>query len=471
MPSRNTSTAADVFSLSHQMIPALAIAASGVAFFLSSGLGVLWPLAWLAPIPVLLVAFKRSRRTAALIAFFSYFLGSFTILGLFRVGGLIIFAAPPTIAFTLAVLATKSAISRLPAWAAALVFPAVFTAYEFLYSSISPNGTYWSLGYSQTDFLSLLQIVSITGLWGVIFLLTLVPSAVAVSWHRRTPSPLVPAFLLLLCAVGYGTVRLSGSRGEGGGVVGVTALDSAGGSASDLARAYSDRIRKLAAEGAEIVVVPEKLVEARPPDEDAAMQPFRDVARTARVAIVVGLNRTTTPRHNVAVVIGRRGEVIAEYEKHHLVPLIESAFAAGTAPRLFEGPRSQWGVEICKDMDFPAWSREYGRRGVRLLAVPALDFVKDGRVHSRMALTRGVENGFAVARAAGQGRVTLSDAYGRVLVEQESAADGQVVQHLEAGPGATVYTKYGDWFGWVTVLILVALLVAMVVPVATAGRK
>ena len=45
-------------------------------------------------------------------------------------------------------------------------------------------------------------------------------------------------------------------------------------------------------------------------------------------------------------------------------------------------------------MDFPGWSRQYGRQGVRLLAVPALDFVRnghmDGRVHSRMAVMRAL---------------------------------------------------------------------------------
>jgi len=165
--------------------------------------------------------------------------------------------------------------------------------------------------------------------------------------------------------------------------------------------------------------------------------------------------------------------MVAEYEKHHLVPLIESDFASGDTPRLFSGPGAQWGVAICKDLDFPGWSREYGRRGVRLLAVPALDFVRDGRMHSRMALTRGVENGFAVARAAGQGVVTLSDAYGRVLGEESSAMspEARVVRLITAGPGATFYTRYGDWFGWADVLLAGSLLVVIAFRRQPAGRE
>ena len=442
------------------MIATLVIALSAAGFFLSTGLGTLWPLAWLAPIPVLLFSFHRSWRISAVVAFLAFFVGGFTILRLFRVGGLIVFVTPPAIAFTLAVLMARAAVSRLPAWLATFAFPAAYTAYEFLYGSVSANGTYWSLGYSQTDLLLLLQVVSLTGLWGVIFVLTFVPSAIAMTWHTRSRAPLAIALVMLLGVVGFGAVRMSATN-TWSVRVGVIALDSAGGSAVEIAQAYADRIRAMRSDLVEIAIVPEKVIVASPSEEEAPLKSFRDAARDARTWVVFGLNRTTTPQHNVAVVIGPGGHLLAEYEKHHLVPLIETGFTPGSTPRIFPGPRHQWGVEICKDLDFPAWSREYGRRGVRLLAVPALDFIRDGRMHARMAVVRGVENGFAVARAAGQGRVTLSDAYGRVLAERESAADGRAIEQLPAGPGATIYTRFGDWFGWVTVVLVAALLVAL----------
>jgi hypothetical protein len=47
----------------------LAVALSACAYYVSIGLGEFWPAAWIAPIPVLLVAFRSSWRTAALAAF------------------------------------------------------------------------------------------------------------------------------------------------------------------------------------------------------------------------------------------------------------------------------------------------------------------------------------------------------------------------------------------------------------------
>ena len=101
------------------------------------------------------------------------------------------------------------------------------------------------------------------------------------------------------------------------------------------------------------------------------------------------------------------------------------------------------GVAICKDMDFPGMIRGYGERGVQLLLVPAWDFVRDGRLHSRMALVRGVENGFAIARAAAGGRLTASDRYGRVIAEAitSRAAPVTVVTDLGMRSGGTWYTR------------------------------
>ena len=322
------------------MLAAIAgVAASAIAFAASTGLGVFWPLAWLAPVPVLVLAFCRPRRSAALLAFLAYFLGNLSLLRLFRTGGLIIFAGPPSIAFAIAVLAARAAIGRMPPWQAALVFPSVFTAYEFLYSSISLNGTYWSVGYSQTDVLPLLQIVSLTGLWGVIFLMTFLPSAMAVAWHRRTAWVLTPALGSLLVALGFGAVRLWRAPDSVSVRAGVFAADQvvpvADGSdvtpTVRLARAYAAGIARMASERAEIVVMPEKLVGMSPEDTEAVTRVFSDASRAARVTAIVGLSRMgATQRHNVAVVFGPGGEMVAEYKSTIWCPSLKVTSRAAT---------------------------------------------------------------------------------------------------------------------------------------------
>ena len=71
------------------------------------------------------------------------------------------------------------------------------------------------------------------------------------------------------------------------------------------------------------------------------------------------------------------GVVEAIYEKHHILPLYESSFTAGTSRTVLREPSGVWGIQICKDMDFQKLSRQYGGDGVGLLLVPAWDFTEE----------------------------------------------------------------------------------------------
>ena len=452
----------------------LAVATSACAYYVSVGLGDMWAFAWIAPIPILVLAFRSSGRTSMFAAFSAYFLGSlnlFTYLTkVLPVAIVVALLFVPAIVFAVAVLAARYAFFRLPPWAAAFAFPAALTSYEFLLSLFSPHGTALSLAYSQTDFLPLLQVASLTGIWGVTFVLTLVPSTIAVAWTRRTASALGPAFAISLVVLGYGVVRLEQPRQQPNVRVGLATTDQSIGAAFEtenpsealaVARAYADRISRLAARGAQVIVLPEKFVGVTPGDSAEVLKVFSDAARTAHVTVVAGLNRIAiTPLRNVAVVFASDGQVLTEYEKHHLLPGPETGYEIGSSIGLFPTPGARWGVAICKDMDFPAWSREYGRRGVRILAVPAWDFVQDARLHSRMAVVRGVENGFTMARVAEQGALTFSDSYGRILAEDLSAKvpEALLVWDIAPGRGNTLYTRFGDWFGWVSIIVLTSVL-------------
>jgi apolipoprotein N-acyltransferase len=70
-----------------------------------------------------------------------------------------------------------------------------------------------------------------------------------------------------------------------------------------------------------------------------------------------------------------------------------------------------------------------------------------------------VESGFALARAARKGRLTLSDDRGRVLAEASSERrDAELVGDLPLRTTQTLYAQWGDWFAWLDLTLLVALL-------------
>jgi apolipoprotein N-acyltransferase len=133
-----------------------------------------------------------------------------------------------------------------------------------------------------------------------------------------------------------------------------------------------------------------------------------------------------------------------------MVPGLEDGFVAGHEMAWFNGFNQKIGTVICKDMDFPATIREYGRENIGLLLVPAWDWKGSEQIHSRMAVVRGIENGFAIVRPSKEGLVNVSDMFGHVLTEQSTfdSKEATVVADVPISPRITLYSKWGDWFGW-----------------------
>jgi apolipoprotein N-acyltransferase len=97
---------------------------------------------------------------------------------------------------------------------------------------------------------------------------------------------------------------------------------------------------------------------------------------------------------------------------------------------------------------------------VGLLLVPAWDFTLDGWLHGRMAIMRGVESGFTIARAAKQGLLTLSDDRGRILGQQDAATArfASLVATAPVRHADTLYARWGDWFAWLNAAGLIVIL-------------
>jgi apolipoprotein N-acyltransferase len=192
------------------------------------------------------------------------------------------------------------------------------------------------------------------------------------------------------------------------------------------------------------------------------LQPLADVAREKQATVVVG-TVLVKPWRNAAFTFLPDGAQ-RSYDKRHLLLPGEGKFKPGPGPGLLDKGRA---VAICKDLDFPATLRGDALAapdGIRLMAVPANDFVQDGWIHARMAVMRGVENGFAVVRAAFQGLETISDAQGRILARAATSGRGMTVISADValGPGPTLYTRIGDVFAWACLALTLALAAALV---------
>jgi len=459
------------------MIAFLCMVLSAAAFFGSLGLGQLWPLAWLAPLPILWLAFGRARMaTVAVSAFASYAIGSSNILeayaGFLPVTVLIIAICAPAALFTLSVLAARFVAARVNPLAGVLAFATLWTALGY-FASFSPDGTAANIAYSQVSEPILIQSATLFGLWSVAFLIAFVPASIALALRRRKVLPAVLGIGLFAFNAAYGAYVLARPVGP---IIHAVLIDSdklgsaafADDGAVSLAAidAYDDQALKLSGDHARLVVFPEKLAVIEPPWRAQAEARLASTARTLNATLVAGFdNRDGGRRENIAWVFPPDGGTPKIYSKRHMVPGLESAFTPGDAPLTLP---NRIGIEICKDMDFNRMLRKDSREHADVMAVPAWDFDADADLHGNMAVMRDVENGFAMARAARDGLLTLSDAQGRILALRRTSKDGftTLVGDLPRGinAGNTVYDRIGDAFAWLCIAASAILLLLGFLP-------
>jgi apolipoprotein N-acyltransferase len=448
------------------MTALLGALASALLLFLALGTPDAWPLAWLAPVPLLWLALgHQSWRRVALASLVGYALGELGMLWPYLrvMGGVVVVAAlGPAVAFMLFVLATRFAARRLPMLAATLVFPALWTGFEWLSASLSPHGTFGMWAYSQISAPVMIQSASLLGPWVVSFLIAYLAAGIAFALRRFSLSPLVLPFALACVNAAFGMWRLQHPTMGGTVRVAATARDHDDArTAIVVANDEAAEVRRLAALGARIVVFDEKAAKLPDTQRDSVLGVLGAAARETHTRIVAGFDETGAERRNAAFTISEDGR-IATYTKRHHIPGLESGYTIGAGPGLLDAGES---VAICKDMDFQRTLRGDAAAGARagslgLMLVPAWDFDTDGWLHARMAVLRGVEGGYAIVRAAANGLVTVSDSRGRLLGVRPSGKGTyeSVVVDVPRGPGATPYVWIGDAFAWIAGIVGLALL-------------
>jgi apolipoprotein N-acyltransferase len=294
-------------------------------------------------------------------------------------------------------------------------------------------------------------------------------AAVAIVAPAQRRTIVATTTLVLLATLGFGASRLARPAAGVPVTVGLAASDALVGrfdttdrdDALDVIEVFASAVDGLAARGARIIVLPEKIVGVTDAYRGDVEQAFADAALRNRVVVVAGLNEIGSPtKRNVALMFSPRGIVAATYLKQHLIPGVERDYTPGEAPLVVTAAAVPWGVAICKDLDFPALGRRYAEGGVGLMLVPAWDFVVDGTQHERMAAMRAIESGFALARSAAQGLLTVRDDRGRLVASKRSDAAplAMVAATVEVRHDATLYARYGDWFAWLCVIITVVVL-------------
>jgi apolipoprotein N-acyltransferase len=385
--------------------------------------------------------------------------------------------------------------------------PFAWVTFEFVRAHLPEISFPWNLlGYPASANLALLQLTSITGIYGLSFVVAAFNALLA--WFDAAPQPssirrlaiLAAASTLILAVMFVGPRFLPASQANHTAravQLNFPEVESYPDDWFPTHVADLDEIKSLslAPQGhpTDLLVWPEA-------PAPFSMEDVRFAQRASALAIeyrhpfLAGtiewrpLTGSTEPaaRHvlapyNSAVMIDPQGQDVFTYDKIHLVPFGEyepfplihrvvtsvssevggfqkgSRYAVGRFPNGFT-----FGTFICYEAIYPGEIREFASNGAQLL----INISNDGwfgrsaaaEQHLRMARARAVENHRWILRVTNSGITVSIDPYGRTYsplpVDVRAAAD----LPYDFRTDETLYTRFGDWFAWLCVVVSAILL-------------
>jgi apolipoprotein N-acyltransferase len=387
-------------------------------------------------------------------------------------------------------LADRLLAPRLQDFSATLVYPLAVTAVEFISVTTNSLGSFGAQAYSQYHCPTLVQLVSITGMCGLTFLIGWFAALVNWAWERSFAWPEIKRGVLLYAGVlglvlAYGSVRLAFSIPQGGTVrvASFTATELALDQLIPLVQSDREAFRRATSEihdryfkttisearaGAKIILWPEGAGIGVEEDESDLIARGQEAARQEGIYLAMPLftifldpNR---PFENKLLIVDPAGEVVLEHFKYGGSE-IEGSLRGDAVLRTVETPYGTLSGAICWDADFPAVVRQAGGNGTDILLTPSHDWRVVDPLHSQMAVFRAIENGVSVVRQAEGGLSIATDPYGRVVaqVDHFTASERVMVAQVPTKGVTTVYSVIGDLCGWLSVVGFVAVAVCAAV--------
>ena len=380
-----------------------------------------------------------------------------------------------------------------PSFWLTLVYPVAATAIDFFSSNGSPFGTFGAIAYSQRDVLPIMQIASVTGLWGITFVVSWFGSLVNYVWEsgfKIDRLALTSAGVLaLIFVLGFGRTTLSPPPAQNAQIAGFSlpngkmaevlgqleAGDETGFrlTVDELHAQELDQIRLLARQGAEIVTLQEAAGMGYVDQVEKLIADAVVIAKEEGIYIVLPTFTFGTEKpENVVHIIDPNGEVVLKHIKYGGTQFEGSLTGSGKLQSV-DTPYGRISAIICWDADFPNVVKQAGMQGVDLLFVPSNDWVAVKDIHAGMATFRAVENGMSVYRQTGSGVSVVTDAFGRTLSRVDATKETgtgafTAIQMVTTptSPVATPYPIIGDVFGTVMLVASAGLLLSLLV-----GRK
>jgi apolipoprotein N-acyltransferase len=388
-------------------------------------------------------------------------------------------------------------IHRRLGWPILVTAPFAWAVAEWLKSSGEMGCPWANVGYALAREPAWIQMASAIGapglsLWVVAVNALVAAAVVSRTWQSRA-GWIVVAAALVFVPVWWGSGRLAAAKTVP--LARVAILQPNIGSQEKWEHAMQDsvlrRIERMTREAAAarpkpaVILWPETALPFYVRLEPVKLRRLLNLAKEVGVPILAGYpdarldSNGDLLTHNAAGLVLPSGSISGQYEKIHLVPfgeripfqglfpflgtfdLGQAEWTAGTRPVVFSHAGPAFGVLICFESIFPDHTRRFALEGAQYLVNITNDewFGKTaGPIqHADLAILRSVELGLSLARAANTGVSMIIDPYGRVEARTPLFVEAVLIGDVKAGLEPTLFMRWGDWLTWLSLALMLAL--------------
>jgi apolipoprotein N-acyltransferase len=470
-------------------------AGSGLLLSLAFPPAEIWPIALVALAPWLWIVRRGGPGRGALLGFvFGVAFFGATLYWIFLFGALAWSALTAMSAASTALVGALAPVIVRPGRpvVSAVAVASLWTAVDWVRGVLPLGGFTWgSLGISQVDDRVLLPLATVTGVWGVTFVVVavnalIVDAAAGGGGALRRAVPAAAAVALVLAPVAIPFSTPNGATVDVA-VVQVDVRTAPGTTATEEDTIVAQRnvtVHRTLSSGdqPDLVLWGEGALDPGASGDPATVKAVREAVAAVGAPTALGavMNDPDGRQRTSELVLDGTGAVVDRYDKVHLVPFGEyvpwrheldwiSATkqipvdrTPGTIVHTVEAPDvPPFGTPICYENSFPALPRAFVRDGATFLVVPvnnaSYGFTAASDQHLQMSRMRAVETGRWVVDAAVSGVSAFIGADGRV-VESTGLFESTVLRHtITTSTATTPYVRWGDWFVVVLVVVLIVL--------------
>lgn len=468
---------------------------SFISYVLSNGVWSISALAWVYPVLFLWIVHSCPCSK-----------GSFVIFGIYAIGFIIRFANVIGMDYWVcAVVAVLiAALQSLPYffWQkskkyfySTITFGASMVMIEYIIYKIYPMLGGLSDAYTQYKNSLLLQIVTITGIYGITFIMYFTAAVVIWFWNKRSKIYEIKKYIAIYSTIigivfVYGTIMSQSidTKANSVRVAGVTVPvstllnededvykvfytdsftdENLMNAKRKLSKVTDELFLKTAKEAqadAKIVFWSELNAAILKEDEAKLLQRASDMANEQDIYLLVSL-LVKTPykdlKENKTVAFNPQGKQISQYYKFGR-SIGELCIKGDGKLKSFDTEYGRIAPFICSDMAFTSVIRQAGKDKVDILIVPASDWREMTEIAITTAIVRGVENGCNIVRHTNNGKSIASDIRGEFLAQTDyfqSDTKTIAAQVLSSGR-FTIYSYIGDVFAYLCILYVLVILI------------